>query len=38
MKRNLKQAFAEPTWQPKDVDPAVRLSQIAGKLDQILAL
>ena len=31
-------AIAEPAWQPKDVDPAARLSQIAGKLDQILAL
>jgi hexulose-6-phosphate isomerase len=31
-------AIAEPAWQPKDVDPAARLSQISGKLDQILAL
>jgi len=31
-------AIAEPAWQPKDVDPAVRLSQIARKLDQVLAL
>jgi hexulose-6-phosphate isomerase len=31
-------AIAEPAWQPKGVDPAARLTQIAGKLDQILAL
>jgi L-ribulose-5-phosphate 3-epimerase len=31
-------AIAEPAWQPKGVDPAARLSQISGKLDQILAL
>jgi hypothetical protein len=38
MKRNLKRDIAEPASQPKDVAPAVRLSQIAGRLDQILAL
>jgi hexulose-6-phosphate isomerase len=31
-------AIAEPAWQPKGVDPAARLKQIAGKMDQILAL
>ena len=31
-------AIAEPAWQPEDVDPAARLSQISAKLDQILAL
>ena len=31
-------AIAEPAWQPPGVDPIVRLGQIAGKLDQILAL
>ena len=31
-------ATAEPAWTPKGVDPAARLSQISGKLDQILAL
>jgi hexulose-6-phosphate isomerase len=31
-------ATAEPAWTPKGVDPAERLSQISGKLDQILAL
>ena len=31
-------AIAEPAWQPKDVDPAARLSQISAKLDQIFAL
>ena len=31
-------ATAEPAWQPKGVDPAARLQQIAGKMDQILAL
>ncbi|HOX56896.1 MAG TPA: sugar phosphate isomerase/epimerase family protein [Candidatus Paceibacterota bacterium] len=30
-------AIVEPAWQPKDVDPAVRLKQISAKLDQILA-
>ncbi len=31
-------AIVEPAWQPKGVDPAARLSQIAAKLDQLLAL
>jgi hexulose-6-phosphate isomerase len=31
-------AIAEPAWQPKGVDPAARLSQIAGRMNQILAL
>jgi L-ribulose-5-phosphate 3-epimerase len=31
-------AIAEPAWHPKAADPAARLSQISGKLDQILAL
>ena len=31
-------AIVEPAWQPKGVPPAERLSQISGKLDQILAL
>jgi hexulose-6-phosphate isomerase len=31
-------AIAEPIWTPKGADPAARLSQISGKLDQILAL
>ena len=30
-------AIAEPAWQPEGVDPAARLRQIAGKMDQILA-
>ena len=31
-------AIAEPAWKPKGVDPAARLKQISGKMDQILAL
>lgn len=31
-------ATAEPAWRPQGVDPAARLKQISGKLDQILAL
>jgi len=31
-------AIAEPAWTPKGEEPAERLKQISGKLDQILAL
>jgi hexulose-6-phosphate isomerase len=31
-------ANAEPAWHPKGVDPAERLKQISGKMDQILTM
>jgi L-ribulose-5-phosphate 3-epimerase len=31
-------AIAEPAWQPKGVDPALRLQQVSQKVDRILAL